>query len=189
MAEAMNAERRARGQKRIEDVAKLAKRQTDFEKAYYGKLRHSEKGRRVVDLLRAWHGGQIIEQHGWCRRPDNERIALLAPFLDAVRTFDVKFFRLLTQAAQMLETRIRSSKDASIGTGDTTLTCGCSNTECGLRGRGRTPLASSTSNSFQSFGPYQTRSFASVAAISAFRSSQTNEAKQPFGMAARLKCP
>jgi len=43
MTEALNAARRARSEKPLGDPVKLAKRQADFEKAYYGKLRHSEK--------------------------------------------------------------------------------------------------------------------------------------------------
>jgi hypothetical protein len=46
---------------------------------------------------------------------------LLEPFLHAVRTLDVEFFQLLARAAKMLDTRVRSSKDANIGTGDTEL--------------------------------------------------------------------
>jgi hypothetical protein len=102
---------------------KLPKRQADFEKAYYGELRHPEKGRRIVDLLRAWQGRQIVEQ--WnkveAQLEDRMRIVLLTPLLNAVRTLDVEFFKLLAQAARMLETRIRSSKDSTIGTGDTHL--------------------------------------------------------------------
>jgi hypothetical protein len=63
LCNALNAERRARGQKPIGDTAILRKRQADFEKAYYGKFRHSEKAREVVDLVRAWHGSRIIEEH------------------------------------------------------------------------------------------------------------------------------
>jgi hypothetical protein len=44
LCEALNSERRARGQKPLGDPAKLAKQKADFEKAYYGKLRDSEKG-------------------------------------------------------------------------------------------------------------------------------------------------
>jgi len=131
LVEAVNRGRRTRGQKTIEDVAVLAKRQVDFEKAYYGKLRDSEQGRRVVDLLKAWRGSLIMEQHGWCSKEDSARIALFEPLLHSMRALGhdtgwggiepVEFFRLLTQAAQMLDTRIRSSKDASIGTGDTQL--------------------------------------------------------------------
>ena len=43
MCEGVNAARRSRGEKPLGDPVKLAKRQADFEKAYYGKLRHSEK--------------------------------------------------------------------------------------------------------------------------------------------------
>lgn len=121
LCEALNAERRARGLKPIGDPAKVAKQKAKFEKAYYGKLRHSEKGRIAVDLLRAWRGGQIAEQHGWCRRTDSTRIALLKPFLDRVLALDVEFFELFAQAVQMLDTRIRSSKQTNIGTGDTYL--------------------------------------------------------------------
>jgi len=119
--EALNSERRARGLKPLGDPAKLAKQKGDFEKAYYGRLRHSEKGRMAVDLLRAWRGAQIAQQRGWCQVTDSGRIAELEPFLQAVRTLDVEFFKLLSQAAQMLDTRIRSSKNANIGTGDTYL--------------------------------------------------------------------
>jgi hypothetical protein len=119
--EALNSERRARGLKSLGDPAKLAKQKGDFEKAYYGRLRHSEKGRMAVDLLRAWRGAQIAQQHGWCQVTDSGRIAELEPFLHAVRTLDVEFFKLLWQAAQMLDTRIQSSKNANIGTGDTYL--------------------------------------------------------------------
>ena len=121
LCEAVNAVRAAAGEKPIGNSEQLDRLKRIFDKAYYGKLWHSEKGRRIVDLLRAWHGGQIMEQSGWCTRDDTARICLLAPFLDAVRDLDVEFFRLLAQAAQMLDTRVRSSKDASIGTGDTQL--------------------------------------------------------------------
>jgi hypothetical protein len=121
LCEAVNDERRVQGQKPLGDANKLARRQADFEKAYYGKLRHSEKGRRVVDLLRAWHGGHIIAQFTKQPRPDRERIALLTPFLNAVRILDIGFLNLLADAAEMLDTRIRSSKDATMGTGDTDL--------------------------------------------------------------------
>jgi len=119
--EALNSERRARGLKSLGDPAKLAKQKGDFEKAYYGRLRHSEKGRMAVDLLRAWRGAQIAQQRGWCQVTDSGRIAEIEPFLHAVRTLDVEFFKLLAQAAEMLDTRIRSSKDANIGTRDTNL--------------------------------------------------------------------
>jgi hypothetical protein len=121
LCEAVNAVRAARGEKPIGNSEQLDRFKRIFDKAYYGKLRHSEKGRRIVDLLRAWHGGQIMEQSGWCRIDDTARIRLLTPLLDAVRDLDVEFFQLLAQAAQMLDTRVRSSKDASIGTGDTEL--------------------------------------------------------------------
>jgi hypothetical protein len=119
LCDALNSEHRARGLKPLGDPAKLAKQKADFEKAYYGRLRHSEKGRMAVDLLRAWRGAQIAQQRGWSQVTDSGRIAELGPFLHAVRTLDVEFFKLLWQAAQMLDTRIRSSKNASIGTGDT----------------------------------------------------------------------
>ena len=124
LTQALNAARRAHGEKPLGDPAKLAKRQADFEKAYYGKLRHSEKARRIVDLLRAWYGRQIIEQ---CNKAEGEqldnriRLVLLSPFLKAVRVLDTEFFELLAQATEMLETRIRSSKDSTVGTGDTHL--------------------------------------------------------------------
>lgn len=124
MCEAINAVRRARGEKPLGDPVKLAKRQADFEKPYYGKLRHSEKARRIVDLLRAWHGRQITEQWNKAEGEQLEngiRLTLLSPCLNAVRDLDAEFFKLLAQATKMLETRIRSSKDSSIGTGDTTL--------------------------------------------------------------------
>jgi hypothetical protein len=44
---------------------------------------------------------------------------LLAPLLNAVRALDTDFFKLLAEATEMLEKRIRSSKDSTIGTGDT----------------------------------------------------------------------
>jgi len=121
LCEALNSERGARGLKPLGDPAKLAKQKADFEKAYYGRLRHSGKGRRVVDFLRAWRGAQMAQQRGWSQVTDSERIAELEPFLHAVRTLDVEFFKLLAQAAQMLDTRIRSSKNTNIGTGDTYL--------------------------------------------------------------------
>ena len=46
---------------------------------------------------------------------------MLSPFLNAVRALDTEFFKLLAQAAQMLSSRIYSSKDKAIGTGDTFL--------------------------------------------------------------------
>jgi hypothetical protein len=124
LCDALNSERRARGLKPLGDPAKLAKQKADFEKAYYGRLRHSEKGRMAVDLLRAWRGAQIAQQRGWCQVTDSGRIAELEPFLHAVRTLDVEFLKLLAQAAQMLDTQIRSSKDRTIvtrGTRDTYL--------------------------------------------------------------------
>ena len=121
LCEALNAERRALGLKPLGDPAKLAKQKSDFEKAYYGKLRHSERGRIAVDLLRAWRGAQIAQQRGWCQVTDSGRIAVLEPFLHAVRTPDVEFFELLAQAAKILDKPIRSSKGANIGTGDRNL--------------------------------------------------------------------
>jgi hypothetical protein len=129
LCDALNSERRARGLKPLGDPAKLAKQKADFEKAYYGRLRHSEKGRMAVDLLRAWRGAQIAQQRGWSQVTDSGRIAELGPFLHAVRTLDVEFFKMLWQAAQMLDIRIRSSKNTNIGTAILTLTCGCSSTE------------------------------------------------------------
>jgi hypothetical protein len=117
MIEALNCERRARGQKPIGDAAFLEKWKANFEKAYYGTLRESEQGRRVVDLLKAWRGSLIAEQRGWLLREDSARIALLEPFLQAVSTLDVEFFELLKRAALMLDTRVRSSK-ATFGAGD-----------------------------------------------------------------------
>jgi hypothetical protein len=120
--EAVNAERRRRGQKPFGDAKKLAKFQADFEKAYYGKFRHSEKARRIIDLVRAWHGRQITEQ--W-NKPEDQwenriRLVLLSPVLNAVReNVDSEFFKLLAGAVQMLSNRIYSSKDKTIGTGDT----------------------------------------------------------------------
>jgi hypothetical protein len=124
LVEDVNSKRCALGLKRLGDPAKLEKQKVNFEQAYYGRLRHSEKERMVVDLLRAWRGAQIAEQRGWCKTTDSGRIALLEPFLDRVRALggpraDVEFFKLLAQAAQMLDTRIRSSKNTNIGTGDT----------------------------------------------------------------------
>jgi hypothetical protein len=121
LCDAVNAERRALGQKPIGDAAMLRKRQADFEKAYYGKFRHSEKARGVVDCLRAWHGSRIIEEHRPVKRTDGELVALFKPLLNAVESLDVEFLKLSVQAAQMLDNRIRSSKDRTIGTGDTDL--------------------------------------------------------------------
>jgi len=118
----VNAERRRRGQKPTGDAVKLAKFKADFDQAYYGKLRHSEKARRIVDLLRAWHGRQITEQWNKAEGEQLEnqiRLVLLSPFLNAVRALDTEFFKLLAQAANMLSSRICNSKDKAIGTGDT----------------------------------------------------------------------
>jgi len=120
--EAVNAERRRRGQKPTGDAVKLAKFKADFDQAYYGKLRHSEKARRIVDLLRALHGRQITEQWNKAEGEQLEnsiRFVLLSPFLNAVRALDTEFFKLLAQAAKMLSNRIYNSKDKAIGTGDT----------------------------------------------------------------------
>ena len=119
--EALNSVRGAHGQKPVGDPMKLAKQKADFEKAYYGRLRNSEKGRMAVDLLRAWRGAQIAQQRGWCQVTDSGRIAELEPFLHAVHTLDVEFFKLFWQAAKMLDTRIPSPKEPNIGTGDTDL--------------------------------------------------------------------
>jgi hypothetical protein len=125
ITQALNAARRPHGEKPLGDPVKLAKRHADFEKAYYGKLRHSEKGRKVVDLLRAWRGRQITGE--WNKpKPKDQlenriRLVLLSPFLNAVRALDTELFDLLKKATKMLETRIRSSKDSTIGTGDTDL--------------------------------------------------------------------
>jgi hypothetical protein len=107
LVEAVNCERRARGQKPIGDAAFLAKWKVDFEKAYYGKLRDSEQGRRVVDLLKAWRGSLIMEQQGWCSKEDSARINLLEPLLHSLRALGhdagwggiapVEFFRLLAK--------------------------------------------------------------------------------------------
>jgi hypothetical protein len=121
MCEAVNAARRARGEKPLGDPVKLAKRQADFEQAYYGNLRHSGKKRRIVDLLRAWHGRQTTERWNKAEGEQLEnriRLTLLSPFLNAVRDLDTEFFKLLKKATEMLETRILSSKDSTIGTGD-----------------------------------------------------------------------
>jgi hypothetical protein len=76
LCEAVNAERCAHAEKPLGDPVTLAKRQADFEKAYYGKLRHSEKARRIVDLLRAWYGRQIIEQWNKAEgEPHSTRVA------------------------------------------------------------------------------------------------------------------
>jgi hypothetical protein len=72
MCEALNVERRARGLKPVGDPAKLAKKKADFEKAYYGKLRHSEKGRRAVDVLRA----KIWDD---CARSNSQRAGITNP--------------------------------------------------------------------------------------------------------------
>lgn len=121
--DAVNAERRRRGLKPKGDPAKLAKFKADFEKAYYGKFRDSEKACRIVDLLRAWHGREITAQ--WLKVEEQlenrVRVALLSPFLNAVRAMDTDFFKLLKQAADMLSERIDNSKDKTIGTGDTSL--------------------------------------------------------------------
>ena len=82
-----------------------------------------KRGVRAVDALRAWRGAQIAQQRGY-QVTDSSRIAEMEPFLHAVRTLDVEFFKLLAQAAQMLDTldtRIRAAKNASIRTGDTYL--------------------------------------------------------------------
>jgi hypothetical protein len=121
LCDAVNAERCARGQKLIGDTAMLRKRHDNFERAYYGKFRHSEKARAAVDLLRAWHGSRIMEEHRPVKRIESEFIALFKPLTNAVESLDVEFLKLLPQAAQMLDARIRSSKDSSIGTGDTDL--------------------------------------------------------------------
>src|SRR5439155_9356352 len=68
LCEAVNSERRRRGQKPTGDAVKLAKFKADFDKAYYGKLRHSEKARKIVDLLRAWHGREIVAR--WLKVED-----------------------------------------------------------------------------------------------------------------------
>jgi len=121
LCDAVNAERRGRGQKPTGDAVKLAKFKADFDKAYYGKLRHSEKARKIVDLLRAWHSREIVAQ--WLKIEDQfedrVRVALVAPLVNAVRVLDADFFKLLAQAVNMLSKRIYSSKDKTIGTGDT----------------------------------------------------------------------
>jgi hypothetical protein len=121
LCNAVNAERCARGQEQIGDAAMLRKRQDNFERAYYGKFCDSEKERAVIDLLRAWHGSRIMEEHRPVKRTESELIALFKPLMNAVESLDVEFLKLLAQAAQMLDTRIGSSKDSSIGTGDTEL--------------------------------------------------------------------
>jgi hypothetical protein len=124
MTEALNAARCARDEKPLGDPVILAKRQADFEKAYYGRLRHSEKARRIVDLLRAWHGRQITERWnkaGGEQLENRIQLVLLSPLLNAVRALDTEFFEILAQAMQMLETHVRSSKDSTVGTGDTHL--------------------------------------------------------------------
>ena len=121
LCDAVNAERRRRGQKPTGDAVKLAKFKADFDKAYYGKLRHSEKARKIVDLLRAWHGREIVAR--WLKVEDQfedrVRVVLVAPLVNAVRVLDTDFFKLLAQAANMLSRRIYDSKDKTIGTGDT----------------------------------------------------------------------
>ena len=151
--EVVNAERHRRGQKPFGDAKKLAKFQADFEKAYYGKFRHSQKARRIVDLVRAWHGRQITEQ--W-NKPEDQwenriRLVLLSPVLNAAReNVDTDFFKLLAGAVQMLSNRIYSSKDKTIGATPSAIS-GCSNTQSVSRGRLRTLRTKSTYYSIQPF--------------------------------------
>ena len=67
--DALNTERRARAQKPIGDAAMLRKRQADFERAYDGKFRDSEKARAVLIFYElgmaagSWrHIGRLREQ-------------------------------------------------------------------------------------------------------------------------------
>jgi len=154
LCEAVNAERRRRGQKPTGDAVKLAKFKADFDQAYYGKLRHSEKARRIVDLLRAWYGRQIIEQSNKAEGEQLEnriRLVLLSPFLNAVRVLDTDFLKLLAQAANMLSRRIYSSKDKTIGIGDTSRDMRILEYAVEIAGTRSTPRMKSTCCSIQGF--------------------------------------
>jgi hypothetical protein len=124
IAENMDADRLARGEASIEDPKKVEKWRTDYEKAYYGKLRRSEKRRHAVDFLRRWRVARILERERDCALSLSDGIALLEPLLDALPSrenpdrLDIEFFEGLLQAAKMLQERLLSCKQAHIGSGD-----------------------------------------------------------------------
>ncbi len=93
----------------------------DYEKAYYGKCWKSEKKRKAFDVLRALHNAAINDTESGHPRKDSDQLTLLAPLLSALKERDSEFCKGLTQAVQILNDRIYSSKDKTIGSGDSHL--------------------------------------------------------------------
>jgi hypothetical protein len=79
----------------------------------------------------------LLRNTGPVKRKDPELVALFKSLLNAVESLDVEFLKLSAQAAQMLDTRMRSSKDPTIGTGDTELDLWL--LQYGLRNEGTPP--------------------------------------------------
>jgi hypothetical protein len=94
------------------DKARMAKAKANHAKAYYGKLRHSEEGRRAFDFLRAWQNAAIFARESGRTVDQRKQIDLLAPLLDALNKFDPRFFKNLAQAIEILEGRIKSAAKA-----------------------------------------------------------------------------
>jgi hypothetical protein len=121
LCEKIDADRGARGEKPIYDGAKISKWKEDCEKAYFGKLRCSEEGRKAFDFLRAWRAARIAEKEGGSSgtRGDSRRIAqLLAQLEDVLDNLDADKLELLSQAMRIFATRVRSSKQTNIGDAD-----------------------------------------------------------------------
>lgn len=108
-----------------ETAAEISQWRRDYEKAYYGRCRKSEKKRKAFDFLRAFRNAAIWEQESGCPRKDSDRLLLLTPLLNALPTcenpnrLDAEFFKGLAEAMQILDSRIKScSKGQNIGSGD-----------------------------------------------------------------------
>ena len=114
----------AKGQTRYD--AKMAKWREKYKKACY-KLRDSEKKRKAVDCVRAWRNAIIWEKESGRTLADSERIALLAPLLNALPTpenpnrFDIEFLNDFAKAANFLDLRLYSTKDQTTGSGENVL--------------------------------------------------------------------
>jgi hypothetical protein len=107
-----------------ETAAEISQWRRDYEKAYYGRCRKSERKRKAFDFLRAFRNAAIWEQESCCPTEDSDRLLLLTPLLDALPTcenpnrFDSEFIKGLAEAMQILDSRIKSYAKAQIGSGD-----------------------------------------------------------------------
>jgi hypothetical protein len=104
-----------------EPSEKISKWRRDYEKAYYERPprgQHPETWRKAVDLVRRCLNAKILNQESGHAETDAERMAVLKPLHDALTNLDCEFLDCLAKAARMLDTRLRSCKGATIGSGD-----------------------------------------------------------------------